>query len=61
MSKDSEHLKWIHDRIVNVYKENENIDFLIRMRDIINTIQKQEKSFEDYLKFIETSNNPKQR
>ena len=33
---DSEHLQWIHDRIVNVYGENENVDFLIRFRTIIN-------------------------
>ena len=33
---DSEYLQWIHDRIVNVYGENENVDFLIRFRTIIN-------------------------
>ncbi len=35
MTTDKEHLQWIHDRIVEVYGENENIDFLHRMRNII--------------------------
>ncbi len=40
---DKEHLKWIHDRIVNVYGESENVDFLIRMREIIQTFNTNEK------------------
>ena len=40
---DSEHLQWIHDRIVNVYGENENVDFLIRFRTIINEFSNQNK------------------
>ena len=35
---DKEHLQWIHDRIVNVYRENENVDFLIKMREIIENL-----------------------
>ena len=35
---DKAHLQWIHDRIVNVYGENENVDFLIKMRDIISNL-----------------------
>jgi hypothetical protein len=35
---DKNHLQWIHDRIVNVYGENENVDFLIKMREIINNL-----------------------
>lgn len=35
MTTDKEHLQWIHDRIVEVYGESENVDFLIRMRQII--------------------------
>jgi hypothetical protein len=35
MTTDKEHLQWIHDRIVEVYGESENVDFLIRMRKII--------------------------
>ena len=31
-----EHLQWVHDRIINVYGESENVDFLIRMRKILN-------------------------
>jgi len=35
MTTDKEHLQWIHDRIVEVYGESKNVDFLIRMREII--------------------------
>ena len=35
MITDKEQLQWIHDRIVEVYGESENVDFLIRMRKII--------------------------
>ena len=35
----SEHLQFIHDRIVNVYGENENVDFLIRLRKIISELK----------------------
>ncbi len=35
MATDKEHLQFIHDRIIEVYGENENVDFLIRMRKII--------------------------
>ena len=36
MSKeDRKHLQWIHDRIISVYGESENVDFLIKMREII--------------------------
>ena len=35
MTKDSEHLQWLHDRFIHVYGENKNVDFLIRMREII--------------------------
>lgn len=31
---DKEFLKWVHDRIVNVYGESPNVDFLIRLREI---------------------------
>ncbi len=50
---DSEHLQWIHDRIVNVYGENENVDFLIRFRTIINDVERSEKGFKEYLDYIE--------
>ena len=35
---DKEHLQWIHDRIVSVYGESENVGFLIKMRKIINNL-----------------------
>jgi hypothetical protein len=38
----SEHLQWLHDRIVNIYGESENVDFLIRFREIIKDIKDEE-------------------
>ena len=35
----SEHLQWLHDRIVNVYGESENVDFLIKFSEIIKDIK----------------------
>ena len=35
---DRKHLQWIHDRLVNVYGESENVDFLIKMREIIKNL-----------------------
>ena len=35
MTTNKEHLQWVHDRIIEVYGESENVDFLIRMRKII--------------------------
>jgi hypothetical protein len=46
--KDSEHLQWLHDRIVNVYGESENVDFLHKFRKIIKTIQDNENNFQKY-------------
>ena len=37
-TKEKKHLQWIHDRIVNVYGESENVDFLIKMREIIKNL-----------------------
>ena len=50
---DSEHLQWIHDRIVNVYGESENAGFLIIFRTIINDVERSEKGFKEYLDYIE--------
>jgi len=38
----SEHLQWLHDRIVNIYGESENVDFLIKFREIIKGIKDEE-------------------
>lgn len=36
---DAEFLQWIHDRLVNVHKENELCDYMYRLRKIIATTQ----------------------
>lgn len=56
MNNHSEHLDWIHNRIIEVYGERENVDFLIKFREIIKTIKSKENSSKDYLKFIEEKN-----
>ncbi|GAH44218.1 unnamed protein product [marine sediment metagenome] len=33
--EDRKHLQFLHDRIVYVYGESENVDFLIKMREIL--------------------------
>ena len=40
---DTKHLKWLHDRFVNVYNENENVDFLIKFRNIIRELEESMK------------------
>lgn len=50
--KFSKDLQWIHDRIINVYKESENVDFLVKLREIIKTMKEQEESFEKFMNFV---------
>lgn len=38
--EDIKHFIWLHERIVNVYKESENTDYLIRMRKIIKKMER---------------------
>ncbi|MDB4025637.1 hypothetical protein N9438_03690 [Flavobacteriaceae bacterium] len=37
--EDIKHFVWLHERIVYVYKESENTDYLIRMRQIIKKME----------------------
>ena len=37
-SRDQRHLQFIHDRLVNVHKENPNYDYMQRLKDIIGEI-----------------------
>jgi len=54
--KNSEHLKWIHDRLVNVYNENMQFDYMIKLREIIEMLDEQESNFDNYLKFKQSRN-----
>jgi hypothetical protein len=51
-AEDINHIRWIHDRLVYVYKENENVDFLIKLRSIIAELEalQQPKSCEGCVK-----------
>lgn len=41
--KDSEFLQWVHDRMKEVYKENENYDYMHRLRRIIQEADERER------------------
>ena len=51
-TRNSEHLQWLHDRFVNHYEESENLDYLIRMREIIAIEKTNEDSFDHYMKWL---------
>lgn len=38
--EDLEFLKWLHKRMINIYKEKENIDFVKKLEDIIERCEK---------------------
>jgi len=40
--KDFEHLEWIFERLVEVYDENPNYDYMIRFKKIIQKTKEQE-------------------
>lgn len=40
---DFEFLKWIRDRLVNVYKEHPNTDFVLRLDGIIKSLEPEYK------------------
>ena len=37
--RDIEVIQFLHDRLENVYKENKNVDYLIRTREIISKLK----------------------
>jgi hypothetical protein len=60
-TKDSEHLQWLHNRIVNVYGERPNVDFLNRFKTIIEDVKEKEDNFERYLKYLESREDVKEK
>ena len=36
--KDKVFLQWIHDRLTDVHKENENLDYMHKLRAVIDSI-----------------------
>ena len=38
--KDIKHLQWVYDRMVNVHGENENYDYMIKFKEIIEQLKK---------------------
>jgi hypothetical protein len=43
MMSDKEFLTWISDRLVHVYKENPNYDYMLRFQRIIQRIEELEE------------------
>ena len=35
MSTDQKHLEWIYDRLIHVYSESPDVDYMLRFREII--------------------------
>ena len=38
--KDTAHLQWIYDRMSNVHGENENYDYMLKFKEIIEQLKK---------------------
>ena len=38
--KDTSHLQWIYDRMSNIHGENENYDYMIKFKEIIEQLKK---------------------
>lgn len=38
--KDLKHLQWIYDTLVHVHKEDKNLDYMIRFKEIIKKLRK---------------------
>lgn len=36
---DADFLRWIHQRLVRVYKENPNIDYMHKLRNVIGKVE----------------------
>jgi len=54
--KDSEFLNWIADRLINVYGETENVDFVIKLRTVaanINVSEETLKTLKAYKDFVD--------
>lgn len=34
------HLEWIYDRMKSVHNENENLDYMIKFREVIDSLRK---------------------
>lgn len=42
--KDKEFLQWMHDRLIYVHGENKNVDYLHKLRCIIETIDEDQST-----------------
>jgi hypothetical protein len=40
--KDIKHLEWVYERMKCVHNENENYDYMIRFREILEALRKQD-------------------
>ena len=53
----SEHLQFIYNRLTQVHNENPNLDYMVKLNHIIEYIQQEEQSFNDYMEYYRKSNN----
>jgi hypothetical protein len=46
--QDSAFLNWIHDRLANVHGENKDVDYMIRLRQVIERLKKNEGAWDEF-------------
>lgn len=44
-SENINHLEWIYYRLINVHKENPNVDYMLKFDDIIASIEQLERDY----------------
>lgn len=42
MTKDSEHLEWIYNRLINHHGENPQYDYMLRLKQVIENTKRHE-------------------
>lgn len=49
---DKEHLQWIYDRLEHVHGENPKVDYMLRLKMIIDSLPEPKNNHEDFLKYM---------
>tara|TARA_R110000744_G_scaffold348607_4_gene454209 strand:+ start:1437 stop:1637 length:201 start_codon:yes stop_codon:yes gene_type:complete len=51
--KDTEHLKRMYNRLINVHHENSNLDYMLEMNAVIVRAEARDTDFIAYLKYVQ--------
>ena len=49
----STHLHFIYNRMKDVHGENENFDYMLNLKNVIEMLERQEENFRGYMAFLE--------